>query len=148
MFFCIFRIFNIFPKSFGQYFSWAVHRTQYQEKSWPKTFRKNAKKAKNAKKKPYFYNVKRENHTCRCGKKCEKLSRIHLFPFFAFFRICMCGFSPFYIIKATFFCIFSFFALFLKVFGQDFSWAVHRTQYTTVRSTFVPIFRFFSHLHV
>ena len=66
-------------------------------------------------------------------KKGEKLSRIHLFPFFAFFRICMCGFSPFYIIKATFFCIFSFFRPFPESFRPGFF--LGRAQNTIHNST-------------
>ena len=50
-----------------------VHRVlcTSQENSRPKTFRKNAKKAKNAKK-PYFYKVKRRKITHADAKKCEK----------------------------------------------------------------------------
>ena len=99
-----------------------------QENSRPKTFRKNAKKAENAKK-TYFYKVKKRKITHADAEKRRKMSRIHLFQFFVFFRICMCDFSLFYLIKTIFFEFFAFFAFFLKVFGQDFSWAVHRTQY-------------------
>ena len=56
--------------------------------------------------------------------------------FFTFFRIYILNFSHFYIINTMFFfAFFDFFAYFLKVFGQDFSWSVHRTQYTALRVT-------------
>ena len=58
-----------------------------------------------------------------------------IYNFFAFFCIHILDFSPLYIINTMFLHFLFFFTYFLKVFGQDFSWDVHRTEYTTVRTT-------------
>ena len=72
----------LFPKSFRLCFSWSVHRTQYTTlritvfcsvhtsgtKSWPKTCRKYAKNAKNAKKTLFFLCKNAKNQKCLCEK--------------------------------------------------------------------------------
>ena len=111
-FFAFFAFFAFFLKVFGHDFSWYCVLCTAQEKYWPKTFRKNVKNAKNAKK-HCFYKVKRRKITHANAKKRRKMETNVFCSFFAFFRICMCDFSLFYLIKIRFFFrIFRFFSPF------------------------------------
>ena len=84
----------------------------------PKTFRKYAKKnAKNAK------------------KHCLIFPDVQFTIFYIFSHIHFEFFAFLHYKYNVFFAFFDFFAYFLKVFGQDFSWSVHRTQYTALRVT-------------
>ena len=76
-FFAFFAFFAFFLKVFGHDFSWYCVLCTAQEKYWPKTFRKNVKNAKNAKK-HCFYKVKRRKITHADAKKCEKREQMLL----------------------------------------------------------------------
>ena len=84
-FFAFFAFFAFFLKVFGHDFSWYCVLCTAQEKYWPKTFRKNVKNAKNAKK-HCFYKVKMRKITHANAKKGEKWKQMyfaHFSPFSA-----------------------------------------------------------------